>query len=75
MIEFIIRESSVSTVSTKCEVAILQCQHTPTISGLCFFFIGKDIQVFLVLQKVLSVPEPAETGITNTHEGILSLKR
>lgn len=51
MIEFIIRESSVSTVSTKCEIAILQCQHTPTISGLCFFFIGKDIQVFLVLQN------------------------
>lgn len=25
-----IRESSVSTVSTKCEVAILQCQHTHT---------------------------------------------
>lgn len=50
-------------MSTKCEIAILQHQytcvcththariHTPTIWGCVCSFIGKDIQVFLVLQN------------------------
>lgn len=43
-------ELRVSTVSTKCEIAILQCQNTNYIWAVLFLFIGKDIQVFLVFR-------------------------
>lgn len=66
-----IRELSVSTVSTKCEIAILQCQHTQTISGLCFFFIGKDIQVFLVFRISAFCSWTCWTGIINTKRNPL----
>lgn len=67
-----IRESSVSTVSTKCEIAILQCQHTQTISGLCFFFIGKDIQVFLVFFRISAFCSwTCWTGIIHTQRSPL----
>lgn len=47
--------------------------HTKTISGLCFFFIGKDIQVFLVFRISAFCSWTCWTGIINT-KGILSLR-
>lgn len=62
-----IRESSVSTVSTKCEIAILQCQHTNFIWAV-FVFIGKDIQVFLVFRISAFCSWTCWTGIINRQE-------
>lgn len=69
-----------STVSTKCEIAILQHQytrtrthararaHTNNIWGCVCSFIGKDIQVFLVLQnKCFLFLNLLKPPLPNTH--------
>lgn len=57
-------EFRVSTVSTKCEIAILQCQHTIYIWAV-FLFIGKDIQVFLVFRISAFCSWSCWTGFTH----------